>query len=344
MPEILTRHRPLTLLATLVVAQILLLAFQIKRHNNVRLIRYWVSEVVTPGEKGASSTFSGIGGIWSGYVALRGTHAENLRLQQQVGQLELRNQELENQAAEAKRLSVLLDFRDAHREAPMLAAQVIGGSADISTHTLFINKGERSGIRRNDAVITPAGIVGKIVEVTPSTAQILLVNDRDSGVGALFADTRTQGILKGDGDPEPVMSYVTNDEKVHPGEVILTSGEDRIFPKGLLVGTVAGSKPGYPFQTIYVNTAARLDRLEDVIVLLSQEELHPQADETAGNVVVGLPPVPATHPAAEAASSAGKLSPSAAPSAAPSVAPNSSAAAKPDSHATKSAQPSTGRP
>jgi len=335
MPEILTRHRPLALLATLVVAQILLLAFQIKRNSNVRLIRYWASEIVTPGEKGASSTFSGIGDIWSGYIALRGAHAQNLRLQQELGQLELRNQELESQAAEAKRLSALLDFREAHQEAPMLAAQVIGGSADPSSHTLFINKGERSGIRRNDAVITPTGIVGKIVEVTPGTAQILLVNDRDSGVGALFSDTRTQGILKGDGDPEPVMAYVTNDEKVHPGEVILTSGEDRIFPKGLLIGTVAGSKPGYPFQTIYVNTAARLDRLEDVIVLLSQEDLHPGANQSAGNVVVGLPPQPATQPVGPA---------SATGPAATASASSVSSVAKPDSRAAKPSAPSIGRP
>jgi len=338
MPEILTRHRPLALLATVVVAQILLLAFQVKRNNNVRLIRYWAAELVTPGEKGASWTFSGIGNIWSGYFALRGTHAENLRLQQQVGQLEIRNQELESQAKEAQRLSALLDFHKAHPEAPMVAAQVIGGSADLSSHTLFINKGERSGIRRNDAVITPTGIVGKIVEVTPGTSQILLINDRDSGVGALFSDTRTQGIIKGNGDPEPVMAYVTNEEKVHPGEVILTSGEDRIFPKGLLVGTVSSSKAGYPFQTIHVNTAARLDRLEDVMVLLSQQELHPAAKETAGNVVVGLPPEPAVPLAgtASSATAAGNASAKPAASAVPS-------SAKSDSHVTKSASPSTGR-
>jgi rod shape-determining protein MreC len=296
MPEILSRHRPLALLGAALVAQVLLLAFQIKRDNNIRLIRYWATEIVTPGEKAASWAFSGIGSLWSGYVALHGTHQENLRLRAEVGRLELRNQDLENQAAEAKRLSALLDFRDAHREAPMIAARVIGGSADPSSHTLFINRGERSGIRENQAVITPDGIVGKIVEVSPASSQVLLINDRDSGVGALFADTRTQGIIKGNGDPQPVMAYVTNDEKVHPGEVILTSGEDRIFPKGLLIGTVAGCKPGRPFQTIQVQTAAHLDRLEDVFVLLSERELSPNEHDPSSRVVVGLPPKPETAP------------------------------------------------
>ena len=105
---------------------------------------------------------------------------------------------------------------------------------------------------------------------------MLLINDKDSGVGALFADTRTHGVVKGSGDPEPRMDYVVNDEKVTPGETILTSGEDRIFPKGLLIGTVADAASAMPFQVIHVKPAARLDRLEDVIVLLSQQELAPK--------------------------------------------------------------------
>jgi rod shape-determining protein MreC len=294
MPEVLSRHRPLALLAAAIVAQVLLLAFQIKRNSNVRLIRYWATEIVTPGEKGASWTFGGIGHFWGSYIALHHTYSENQQLKQQLGQLELRNQELESQALEEHRLTALLDFREAHREAPMVAAQVIGGSADPSSHTVFINRGERDGIRRNQAVITPNGIVGKIVEVSPRAAQVLLINDRDSGVGALFADTRTQGIIKGTGDPEPVMAYVVNEDKVHAGEVILTSGEDRIFPKGLLIGTVTASKPGYPFQTIRVETAARLDRLEDVMVLLSEQPLDPTTKDADSQVVVGLPPEPAT--------------------------------------------------
>jgi rod shape-determining protein MreC len=96
--------------------------------------------------------------------------------------------------------------------------------------------------------------------------------------------------------------------------VILTSGEDRIFPKGLLIGTVTSCKPGYPFQAINVRTAARLDRLEDVLVLLSQDELHPKANSSAGNIVVGLPPkpkveVPKTPQVAAAAPSPAPMNP-----------------------------------
>ena len=279
MSDILSRHRPLALLATVIFVQVLLLAFQIKREHDVRLVRYWAVQMLTPVERVGTWSFSKVGGAWSGYVGLRDTRAENERLKRELEKLSMRNRELESRAAEAQRLALLLNFREAHPEAPMLAAQVIGASADPASHTLFINRGERDHLRRNLAVITPEGIVGKIVEVFPSAAQVLLINDKDSGVGALFADTRTHGVVKGNGEPEPRMEYVENGEKVHPGEAVLTSGEDRIFPKGFPIGTVESAAPGNPFQVIHIQAAARLDRLEEVLVLLTQQELSPKKTE-----------------------------------------------------------------
>lgn len=287
-----SRHRPLALLAAVVLAQVLLLAFQIKRDHNVRLIRYWADAIVTPLESGATWSFSKVGDTWKGYFALRGTRAENLRLRSQLDQLQIRNSELESQAAEGQRLSGLLNFREAHPEAPMLAALVIGASADPASHTIFLNRGERDHVHRDMAVVTPEGIVGKIVDVFPSTAQVILLDDKESGVGALLADTRTHGVVKGTGDPDPSMDYVVNDEKVHAGEMILTSGEDRIFPKGLLIGFVASAASGNPFQVIHVHAAARLDRLEDVLILLSQQDLTPKnTSESADGAATPSTPI-----------------------------------------------------
>jgi rod shape-determining protein MreC len=290
-----SRHRPLALLAIVVLAQVLLLAFQIKGEHDVRLIRYWAVELVTPLERVATWTSSKVGGAWGGYVGLRNARAENERMQAELDELKLRNRELESQAAEAQRLAAILKFTDAHPEAPMLAAQVIGSSADPTSHTLFINRGEHDHLRLNFGVVTPEGIVGKIVEVLPSTAQVLLINDKDSGVGALFSTSRTHGVVKGSGDPEPRMDYIVGDEKVQPGDLIATSGEDRIFPKDFPIGVVESAKPGSPFQTIRVQPAARLDRLEDVIVLLSQQQVtfkKPEGPATA-SAPPATPPAPA---------------------------------------------------
>ena len=282
------RQRPVFLLGALVLAQVLLLAFQIKRDHDVRLIRYWAAEVVMPFERGGTSAFSKSGGIWSNYISLRGTRAENEKLRGELDQLRLRNRELEGQASEAQRLSLLLNFHEAHQDTPMLAAQVIGASADPASHTLFLNRGDRDHVRRNQAVITPDGIVGKIVEVFPTTSQVLLINDKDSGAGALLADTRTHGVVKGSGDPDPRLDYVVNDEPVHAGEMILTSGEDRIFPKDLLIGTVSMANQGNPFQVIHVRPAARLDRLEDVLILLTPQELKKSNESADASSTPGI--------------------------------------------------------
>jgi rod shape-determining protein MreC len=287
-----SRHRPLALLAVVVLAQVLLLAFQIKGEHDVRLIRFWAVELITPLERAGTWTFSKVGGAWGGYVGLRNARAENERMRAQLDQLELRNRELESQSAEAQRLATLLKFSEAHPEAPLLAAQVIGSSADPTSHTLFINRGERDHLRLNFGVVTPEGIVGKIVEVLPNTAQVLLINDKDSGVGALFSASRTHGVVRGSGDPEPRMDYVVNDEKVQPGDLIATSGEDRIFPKDFPIGAVESAKPGNPFQTIRVRPAARLDRLEDVIVLLSQQQVVFKKAEVSATA--GAPGTPAS--------------------------------------------------
>ena len=271
MLELTSRHRPVTLLAAVIAIQVLFLAYQIKRDRNVRLIRVWAVESLTPLQRGGSSSIAGVRGWWQDYIDLRHTRKENEELHKQLDQLQLRNRELQGQAADAQRLAVLLNFREGHPEASMLAAEVIGANADASSRTIFINRGERDRLRRNMPVITPDGIVGKIIEVYPDTSQILLLTDRESGVGALFADTRTHGVIKGTSEPTLRMEYVVNDEKVRAGEPVLTSGEDRIFPKDLPIGTVASTQPGNPFQVIRVKPAARIDRLEEVLVLRSQE-------------------------------------------------------------------------
>lgn len=276
-----SRHRPLVLLIAIILAQVLLLAFQIRRDRDVRLVRVWSAELLTPLQQAGNFVVNKVDAIWFGYIDLRNVRKENSELAKEVGGLRLKNEQLEGQAAQAMRLSRLLGFRQENAEIPMMAAEVIGANADSTSRTVFINRGDREGIRRNMAVITPDGVVGKISEALPHTSQVLLITDRESGVGALFSGTRTHGVVKGTGNPLLWMDYVSTDEKVQNGEQVLTSGEDRIFPKNLPVGWVASTKSGFPFQTIEVTPAAHLDRLEEVLVLLSEKSLNSNAENQA---------------------------------------------------------------
>lgn len=285
-----SRHRPLIWLVIVILAQVLLLAFQIRRDRDVRLIRVWSAELLTPLQRAGNFMVSKVDGTWFGYVDLRNVRAENRQLVDEVGKLRLKNQQLEGQAAEAARLARLLGFRQGNTDIPMVAAEVIGANADSNSRTVFINRGDQDGIRRNMAVITPDGVVGKISEALPHTSQVLLITDRESGVGTLLAGTRTHGVVKGTGDPLLWMDYVSTDEKVQAGEQVLTSGEDRIFPKNLPVGYVASTKSGFPFQTIQITPAAHLDRLEEVLVLLGEKPLNTHSENEANSTSQPKPP------------------------------------------------------
>jgi len=268
------RHRSWVLLAAAVLAQVLLLAVQIKR-GDVRLIRVWAVAAITPLQRVGAWAMDRINDAWHGYVDLRRAREENEQLRQENADLKMRLAQREAQAAEVHRLGALLGFRQSYSETPMVVARVIGASPVGGSRTVYINRGERDGLRKNIAVITPDGVVGRVSEVFPTTAQVLLITDRESGVGALLEGSRTQGVIRGTGEPLVLLHYIVNDEKVTVGARVLTSGQDRIFPKDLPLGTVAGAEDGNPFKRIQVRPAARLDRLEEVIVLLTTNDLIP---------------------------------------------------------------------
>ncbi len=273
-----SRHKSLVLLTGVIVLQVLLLAVQIKRDSQGRLIRVWTVGAVTPFERAGATGIGGIRGAWNHYFALQNTSRENERLRRENDTLKLQLNQLQSKAAEADRLAALLNFRQAHQNVPMLGARVIGTSADTASQTIYIDRGERDGIRRNMGVITPDGVVGKVIESYRDTSQVLLLTDKDSGVGALLVVSRIQSPVGGAGEPQLTMKYVPNDDNVNLGDRVVTSGMDRIFPRDLPVGTVSQIKDGNPFKQIRIRPAANLERLEEVIVLLSLQPLELKKD------------------------------------------------------------------
>jgi rod shape-determining protein MreC len=278
-----SRHRSLALLAGVIMLQVLMLAVQVKRDSRGRLIRVWTITAVTPFEKGGAWGFGKIRGVWDHYFALQGTTRQNEALRQENDALKLKISQLEGKASEADRLSLLLNFKQNHDKVPMLMALVIGASAGTATRTVEIDRGERDGIRRNMGVITPDGAVGKIIEVYRDNAQVLLLTDKDGGAGAMLLESRSQGAVNGSGEPLLLLNYVANEQKVNVGDKVITSGMDKIFPRDIPLGTVVEVKPGTTFHQIRLQPAANLERLEEVIVLLTQDAVaFPSASETDG--------------------------------------------------------------
>jgi len=311
--NILSRHRNLTILVAVLFAEVVGLGVQVKRSTDIestRLIRVWTVGAVTPLEKGFVATTGGVRDLWHNYFYLRGVRAENRALQQQIRQLQLEQVRMREDAVQARRLQLLLGFKEQFI-ARTVAAQVIGSSGTDLSRSIFIDKGAKDGIQQDMAVITAQGIAGKVLKVFSSSSQVLLINDASSGVGAILEKSRLQGVVKGSSAGETMLEKVMSDEKVESGEAVLTSGGDRIFPKGLPIGTVMKVKPGAElFLNIRLKPAADLDRLEEVLVITKLEERQPTAQEAQGPVraidilAARLPSVP--DKPAEATPAAGK--------------------------------------
>src|ERR1700757_5153528 len=233
-----SRHRSLALLSGVLLAQVMLLAVQIKKDSRGRLVRVWAVSAASPFERAGAWGFDKVRGVWTHYFALRTTARENEALRVENDTLKLTIAQLQTRASEADRLAALLNFKQSHEEAPMVGARVIAASAGTASRTIEIDRGEHDGIRRNMAVITPDGAVGKVIEVFRNTAQVLLLTDKEGGAGAMLVNSRTQGPVGGTGDPTLLMKYVATEEKVEIGEKIVTSGMDKIFPRDIPIGTV----------------------------------------------------------------------------------------------------------
>lgn len=275
--EFVTRFKNALFLIAVLLAQALALAVQVRGPANsaepdsekVRLIRVWAIGAVTPFERSAHAISSGIRGTWYNYIDLRHTRQENQALKAQVARMRLDEAGIAEDALEGRRLQALLAFRQRY-VGGTVAAQVIGTSATDQSHILTIDKGSKDGLRPDMPVITPDGIVGKLREVTPTTAQVVEINDQTSGAGVILETTRIRGILRGTVTGRVQIGNLTSDSRIKPGEKVLTSGGDQVYPRGLPVGVIESVAPDpdhQPYMAITIRPAADLNRIEELLVI-----------------------------------------------------------------------------
>jgi rod shape-determining protein MreC len=293
MESFFVRYRnPLVLLAVL-LAQIIGLAMQVHRADNgrnsldprdssgVRLIRLWADAVVMPPEQLFHSTKLGAAGLWQNYLDLRHVHEQNQNLQKTIDRLRLEQATLLEDAKQGHRLQALMDFQQKYIY-KTLAAQAIGTSGSAQSRVFYIDKGSNYGLQPDMAVITPDGIVGKVREVFPRSAQVLAINDPTSGAGVILETTRLRGILRGNAAGRPQIEGILSDQRIQPGEKVFTAGGDQIFPRGLPVGVVekvVRDPERDSYIDVIVKPYAHLDQLDEVLVITAVEPRFSPEDQ-----------------------------------------------------------------
>ncbi|AFL89493.1 rod shape-determining protein MreC [Terriglobus roseus DSM 18391] len=282
MESFFTRFKSELVLLAVLLAQVIGLALQVKRPqygsredgHHVRIARAWAAYTVTPIESVLKHSGGGIRGLWHNYIDLRHVRQHDKDLQYQIDQLRLHEAALAEDARQGQRLQRMLAFKQQY-VGKTIAAQVVGTGGGDSSRIVTIDKGSADGLKPDMAVITPDGIVGKVRDVFAQSSQILLLNDPSSGAGVLLLTTRTRGILHGGPGGTLMITNLLPDDRIKAGESLITSGGDRVFPRGLPVGTVVSIKPDpehQPYAIIAIKPASNLDRLEEVLIVTDVAE------------------------------------------------------------------------
>lgn len=229
--------------------------------------------ILRPLQIAGQGTANWIKGFRDQYDTLAGFRSENERLRKRVQTLEVEWQRLLEADATNRRLQQLLDFRS-ELPAGAITASIIASSATSWFQSCVLNKGSADGVRKGMAVVTPLGVVGKVVSVTGRTAKVLLLTDPNIGIDVLVQRTRSRGIVSGSLESGTVLKYMKRSEDVQEGDRLVTSGLDTVFPKGLLVGTVIKVRKQNRglFQSVEVWPAVHAERVEEVLVVAAETE------------------------------------------------------------------------
>lgn len=290
MDFILSRYRNLSVLLLVVFGQLILLAYQVRSNQQVRLLRVWSVTAVTPMARGLEDVRSSVRSFFSDYLILLDVREENRRVSAEVNRLKLENSFLKTQLDTADRAKALIEFKG-RSPSKLIAARIISTSTSAKT-VVFVDRGTVDGVYKGMAVITGDGIVGKVLDSFPTAAQVQLITDEQFGAGVVSQKNHVYGTLQGQGHNRCLVDRVQNEEKVEPDEMFYTTGEDRVFPKGQAVGRVVSVSAGPTFKQIEIVPAAIKNELEEVLIVLEavhQEIPPPPASPERINLIPAPP-------------------------------------------------------
>jgi rod shape-determining protein MreC len=270
------RSRSWTLL---VLASIAIIALILHESGQLQPVEDLAQYVIGPVLRSFDSLVGGTADLFSTYRDARELRTENRRLQEENNRLITENIRLKEFEAENATLRDLLKFTRNNPNYATLAADVIGRDPSPYLSTIIVNVGENRGLKPGMPVITGgSALVGRVIQVNPRTAQVQLLEDVSSAVNAMIQSSRATGLVRGQPDGTLVMEFILLEEKVQPGDIVLTSGLGGDLPRAMVVGQVASvtRRDIDLFQSAALRSAVDLSRLEVVLVITNFEPLTTQ--------------------------------------------------------------------
>jgi rod shape-determining protein MreC len=267
--DLFKKYGLIALAGTGIFAALLFYSVNVPRYREANFVERGIMSIFAPLMKPAAKVSGFFEDAWDGYISLVKVHHENLRLRDEIRELNARVM-AGNEALQAnQRLSHLLEMKETVK-APTLAASVVGEDVASWFRTIVIDRGSSSGIAEGMAVVSADGVVGQIVKVAPSTSRVLLLTDHASGIAATIQRSRARGVVKGKGEGLCSLEFAAREEDVKVGDQVISSGIGGVFMKGMPIGEVTMVKRSEYgiFQTVTIRPAVNIAHLEEVLVVL----------------------------------------------------------------------------
>ena len=269
---LLRKYKIAIFIGTLLALALIMFSYDLKYRAGGSFFRKIVLEAVAPVQKVLSASVKSVSDAWLRYVLLVGIEKENQNLKNKINEFKAALILYQEGYLEAQRLRKLLDLRDDYNY-HFISAQVIGREQAALSKTILISKGAAHGLKTGMPVIAPPGLIGRLVDVSRHFSKVLLFIDENSNVGAIVQRTRTQGIISGAGPRGLMLKYISKTQDVKEGDVVVSSGTDGVFPKGLLIGQVSHVDRLDASLFLKINVAPFVDfsKLEEILILVSEE-------------------------------------------------------------------------
>jgi rod shape-determining protein MreC len=252
-----------------VVAQLVLISAQVSTKTGMPILQAVAFGMVAEVQRVGATATAAVGDLWTGYFELRGLRGENERLERELGQTRIALQQERALAQRSRNLEQLLDLRS-RVAVQTTAADVIAAAATPEFRTVTIGKGTQAGLRPDMAVISPAGVVGRIIVPSAHAAKVQLLIDLNAAAGAVIERSRAQGVVVGTGSDTLRLDYVSGSIEIRTGDTVITSGIDGIYPKGFVIGRVETvERSGGAYGAITVRPAVDFSMLEEVLIVLT---------------------------------------------------------------------------